>query len=476
MKRIIRIISIIAAIAVVAFTGIFFLQKQPDYNNFKEIQLFNVRKDDLDNSIYIVASVVSEESDVVCSEVNAPVAEIRVKEGDIVRKGDVICTFNCNELQKEYDNYITILEQLNEVDDMYASFFTENADINKRLIELQKFQADKTIESYQKKYNDAVALTEDYRVIYEQTVAEVERLKALIKNNEEEVTIEESTVEKSTDENIDGSDSKESVSNNIYAEQYSLAVRKKDDAYSRYLEMKKNAADIYDALNSYSDEQNYLFFMSDDNSDVEEKYFTPESRASIISDYTEKAEMIRAMLDNSVVTATRDGIITELYISNNEYVFDNRICSIQDPENVHFRGYLVPNSVSDISLDKRILVCMPESEFVEKEGEILFISDNYDHQMNGYAIDFTIEDLEDSGLYLGYEVSAKIILESKNDVLIVPYDAIFEKDGEKYVRKHSEAGGTEDVPVRIVLNSSYYVAIESNELFENDLVETNMLN
>ena len=78
MKRIFKIISISVAAAVVVLTGWFFLKKQPVYDNYDEIQLFKVKRENLDNSIYISAIVVSDESEYVYSYVDAPVADVKV--------------------------------------------------------------------------------------------------------------------------------------------------------------------------------------------------------------------------------------------------------------------------------------------------------------------------------------------------------------------------------------------------------------
>lgn len=58
----------------------------------------------------------------------------------------------------------------------------------------------------------------------------------------------------------------------------------------------------------------------------------------------------------------------------------------------------------------------------------------------------------------------------------MPYDAIFDIDGQEYVRKYNESGEFEDIPVKKGLVTSYYVAVEASGLSENDLVATAMLN
>ena len=154
MKRIFKIISISVAAAVVVLTGWFFLKKQPVYDNYDEIQLFKVKRENLDNSIYISAIVVSDESEYVYSYVDAPVADVKVNKGDTVKKGDVICIFDCSELQTEYDNYKAILDHLENIDNIYSDTFNENSAIERNILESQIAQVKKLIENYQKKYDE----------------------------------------------------------------------------------------------------------------------------------------------------------------------------------------------------------------------------------------------------------------------------------------------------------------------------------
>lgn len=492
MKRIFKIISISVAAAVVVLTGWFFLKKQPVYDNYDEIQLFKVKRENLDNSIYISAIVVSDESEYVYSYVDAPVADVKVNKGDTVKKGDVICIFDCSELQTEYDNYKAILDHLENIDNIYSDTFNENSAIERNILESQIAQVKKLIENYQKKYDEVQAMEAEYRIMYEKAVSEQDELRSSIESREvsadnieenKNVDLESSKAGENSNEswsdrgnNMETSDSDvNSIYDNIN-ELYSLAAQKKEYAYEKQQEMKKNAEDIYDELNSYRRELDSLTIMYNDSSAFKERYFTPENLTEMINSYTDKLAELQNMIDKNVITATRDGIITDLYVTPNDYVSNNMICCIQNPDKVHFNAVLVPDDISDISLNSRIVVSMAANQYGESEGEILFISDCFDPQKNGYEINFTIDDIDEYNLYPGFEASAKIVIESETDTLIVPYDAIFDIDGQEYVRKYNESGEFEDIPVKKGLVTSYYVAVEASGLSENDLVATAMLN
>ena len=256
MKRIFKIISISVAAAVVVLTGWFFLKKQPVYDNYDEIQLFKVKRENLDNSIYISAIVVSDESEYVYSYVDAPVADVKVNKGDTVKKGDVICIFDCSELQTEYDNYKAILDHLENIDNIYSDTFNENSAIERNILESQIAQVKKLIENYQKKYDEVQAMEAEYRVMYEKAVSEQDELRSSIEsreisadNTEENKNVdlgnskaEENSNESGSDRgnNMETADSDVNSSYDNINELYSLAAQKKEYAYEKQQKMKKN--------------------------------------------------------------------------------------------------------------------------------------------------------------------------------------------------------------------------------------------
>lgn len=488
MKKVLRIFAAATAILTIGFTVVFFLKKQPVYSTVEKVNLCKVQKSDLENSIYINVAVVSDNAEQVYSYVDAPAGNVKVKIGDTVRKGDIICDFDCTDLQKEYDSYMLILEQLIELDSLYSDSFESNALLEKSILESQVTQLNTIIGNYRKKYEETLIMAEDYHSLYESAADEQENLRIKIEsleNNSEEnvsdrITVENTSVEITeemiSEENTDvnTSDQIKYVTDNL-RNLYNITVQKKDSLYDKYLGMKRKAEDISVTIESYCEDLKLLMAGSEVQTTETEKYYTPESRDKLIASYTEKTDKLQKMLDSSTVTADRDGIITDLYVTSGEYVSEGLICCIQNLDNLYFKGYVTPENLSDISGENRIMVNLFDGVYTENEGENLFINDCFDEENNGYEISFTIDGIENLELYPGHEVSARIVLESQQDTLTVPYDAIFETDGQTYVRRYSESGDYKDVKVKKGLETGYYVAVDSDELSENDLVATEML-
>ena len=168
--------------------------------------------------------------------------------------------------------------------------------------------------------------------------------------------------------------------------------------------------------------------------------------------------------------------MTKLFVNNGDHAMGVPICEIQDKENLHFEGYISPSFISKISKDNRIIVSMAVNNYEESNGKILEISDYYSATDRGYKVSFTIDGIDDQEIYPGFEVSSKIVIAEQKDTLVVPYDAVFEKDGKNYVRKYDAFSEMyQDVEAEVGLETSYYVAVTSENLKEKDVVMTEMI-
>ncbi len=498
-----------AVLISVVLTLIFFTKKQYAYTPDSEVNLVKVQRTSLENSVYIIASVVSDEIEYVYSDVDAPVLDVKVRNGDMIKSGDVICSFDCTELKQEYESCMMILEQLRNIDGVMSDGFAEKKSREENILKSQVEQLKSVIDNYQKKFDESKNTEEKYLQMYEESVKEQEELKNRIEASEnerdgtdsfEEVKPEDISCEISngldivTDESLSGDIFSESTDNFTSAETesdsisvsssdsyeylrklYQIVTEKTDSLYSEYCEMKNKTEETLAALETYRRELSYLTIAENADSENTEEYYTPENYEVMISSYLEKTEKLRKMIDSNVITASRDGIVTDVSVKPGEYAGENIICCIQNPEKLHFSGYITPEDLSRVSETSCISVYMTGSETTQSNGRVISINDCYDVNQRGYEIIFTVEDIDKYELYPGHEVAAEIILESQPETLAVPYDAVFQADGTSYVRRYSQTGDYEDIPVKKGLETSYYVAVESDELFENDLVATEML-
>jgi hypothetical protein len=97
---------------------------------------------------------------------------------------------------------------------------------------------------------------------------------------------------------------------------------------------------------------------------------------------------------------------------------------------------------------------------------------------NGYEAEIAVDNAE-SGLLIGMNAKVKIALESKDDVLAVPYDSIIEEDDKCYVYLAEGTGSkctAKKVEVEKGMETSYLTEISSSELKDGDRILTDPKN
>lgn len=154
-RKIIIPVSVIAGIAAigVAVAALSNAASSVSYAETAEIQMKN-----LENKISVSGTVESSSSQKVYSKLTYPVEKINVSVGDAVKKGDVLCTINTEELQQQ------ILQQQASVENSGISSDYNLSDAEERYTEaLEKYQSGEnaTLINAQKAIDQAEKALED---------------------------------------------------------------------------------------------------------------------------------------------------------------------------------------------------------------------------------------------------------------------------------------------------------------------------
>lgn len=487
-----------------------------------------VQKMDLDNSIGIIGKGVSDQVNYLYADISAPVKEINVHTGDTVHAGDIICSFDVNDLIEQRDSYKQMLEDLGK----YSRLRTENRSMDavyeKELLQKQMSQLDNSIGTARDKYNEAVSAEQNYNDLSNAAAAEAEQLRTDYEAADSEIesikseidaydqarsqTYSLPVIENDSDDSdnsetdndtdisdpdnipeISDSDSKHeddtvTVPPLPYdTERYtylaensaklkalcSLAENKKQFYDLKKQEAHSNAETFKEVIRGY--EAEYAQYKAQNfsagtmNTELRDDLID-ESRTK--DEYIQKIEELNKKIAGSTIIARTDGIITEIYVSAGDYVINTPVCQIRSEDEMHFEGYLNPDKKGDISTENNILISMASNNYEMTEGNIISIDDYYDPVNGGYKILFTSDVMDDAEIYPGTEVAARIIISQQKEALAVPYDCIFEKDGKFFVNKISKTdNSTECIEVEKGLETGYYVAVSSDKLNVSDAVE-----
>ncbi|HOK49352.1 MAG TPA: HlyD family efflux transporter periplasmic adaptor subunit [Sedimentibacter sp.] len=183
-------------------------------------------------------------------------------------------------------------------------------------------------------------------------------------------------------------------------------------------------------------------------------------------------QILERSLEQSSIKAEFDGVITELNVQQGGMTQAGvPVVEIQDDSNLGI--YL-----EVLAEDAKDLIRGMDFNIVDDEGKViktLLISRIYP-KARAKISDLGVEqkrvrieaDLDDTDYKLGSEVDIEIVLQEKNNVLLVDKDAVYEKDNKKYV---TLVEGNKQTEVEIItgLEDDSNVEVVSG-LNENDIV------
>jgi HlyD family secretion protein len=183
-------------------------------------------------------------------------------------------------------------------------------------------------------------------------------------------------------------------------------------------------------------------------------------------------QILERSLEQSSIKAEFDGVITELNVQQGGMTQAGvPVVEIQDDSNLGIY-------VEVLAEDAKHLIRGMDFNIVDDEGKViktLLISRIYP-KARAKISDLGVEqkrvrieaDLDDTDYKLGSEVDIEIVLQEKNNVLLVDKDAVYEKDNKKYV---TLVEGNKQTEVEIItgLEDDSNVEVVSG-LNENDIV------
>ncbi|MDO4466115.1 MAG: biotin/lipoyl-binding protein [Bacillota bacterium] len=148
---------ICGAVVVALCGGVFFFNKNRATNQVTQEEMalsrtFTLVKGDLESTVDVSGVIVSAEETEVTTDINAKVVKLNVKEGDKVKKGDVICVLDSSEIDRQIKE---LQENKGGGSGPSKSVVTKAKNALKKAEELEQ----KTKARFEKRYN----ATSDYR-------------------------------------------------------------------------------------------------------------------------------------------------------------------------------------------------------------------------------------------------------------------------------------------------------------------------
>lgn len=519
----------------------------------------SIEKRTLMSTISATGSIVSSESkDISVSLSNIKVETVNYKVGDMINEGDILCTFDSEDIEKSLSqakaslNVTTAKSQM----DIASSERSLSEAVENSNIEQSRIDADTA--SALNDYNESVEDTADAKSAYEnaqkttssykeQLNTATAKLSALekekqsyittfenardsivkaIDNSNGEITLNDSnfsTIEIETDSSLTPTDiykvlpldpetppdtasidtaleSMKEARDKYKAKDWlsekeglSSKVNSAQQAYESALKTEESLKSAYEQASSAEDNK-YDAYVKSNRS----KEDTARNNASTIANKTDnvntsklnaatignndknQVESYNEQLENCTVKSPISGMITALNIENGDIYSGNVIATIEDISSYKITTEIDEYDIVDVKPGQKVVIKTNGTGDLELDGTVESVAPRATTASGGnssevtYTVTITV-DTPCEDLKLDMTAKLSIILESRENVFTVPYNAVMEdSNGDFYieVQKDISSTTTQDnkPPKRISITkgieSDYYIEVISDEIKE----------
>lgn len=377
------------------------------------------------------------------------VETVLVKEGDVVAAGDVICTFNTEDID----------EQIKTVQDNLSEAKTDK----------QTQLAD---------YDEQIA---DQKTTNAENLAEAKENLAKAEADLKEAQDSLAQKQKEYDDYIVGG----GTATDTNAIQMESVIENKKNT----VESIQSRVDIYKARVESLEDQD-----TSNLEDAKENY--AEQMDTRIDNYKERLETLQEQKEDCTIRAGISGVITALNVSEDSSFNGGTIATIEGVDFFVVEAQVDEYDIADVAVGMKVLVKTDATRDAELEGVITYVAPRATNSGSSsmgdlssligmdtssitgsssgsatYLIRIELKEQNDR-LRLGMNAKTSIITQESTDTWSVPYDAVYAReDGTTYVEKvtgKDEEGNilTEEMDVTVGLQGTYYVEVISDEITE----------
>lgn len=449
-KKLIIILAIVAAavIALIIFAG----KKLGSISEVSNtIQLEEVRKQDLSDSISLTGSVSGETKINYSSSASAEFLTVDVEVGDEVKEGDVIATLDKKAIQAQIDALEKSISNASALRQNQSKLNQRALDSAKKDQANQLEQANQAISNADASY---AAAEETVNNLSSQITALTDQMNA-VENEEEKVALSDQIGQLQAQ-----------------LEQAKSELSAADSARS---EARAN----YNAVKSSTDEAVF----SAQNAVDTEKYSIEDDSAT-----QTQLDELRKQLEDCTITCKNDGIVTAVNVAVGDVNAPNTpVVTVENDQTMIMTASVSEKDILKLQEGMKAIVTADALEDQEIQGEVIKVVKVYNASVptettgqevssaassGGFSVQIK---LADSELISGMTAKARIILTDKTNILCVPYDLVMQDDsGQSYVLCAEDNGDGTYTAVRkniqVGEEVNYYIEVTGGDVKEGDYV------
>ena len=185
----------------------------------------------------------------------------------------------------------------------------------------------------------------------------------------------------------------------------------------------------------------------------------------------------KEQLADGVLVSTVNGVVTKINVKKGDIYTGSTIATIDGVDEFIIESEIDEYDIADIEVGMKVLIKTDSTRDEELEGTVIYTAPSATESAlpsstvaavtnnATYTVKISLN-TSNERLRLGMNAKLSIIIEEKEDVWTVPYNAIREREnGDKYiVINRKDSSEDEELDVSVGLEGSYYVEIVSDEI------------
>lgn len=431
------------------------------------VRTTTLQKTSLENSVSTTGTVESANVSTVTTDLKYTVKSVNVQVGDTVQAGDVICTLDTEDLEKQIERAKeSLTDQTEQTQEAY----------------------DKALKSYneaKKDYDDAVTAADDaeddYYDSWDDLNAAVNQVSALQADyDSKQSQLSSMLTEYNEAVSTYGVDSDEAKAAKDRYEQFKEGAAKDAQTalenaqmttgYQSLVQAKDQAVAAWEQAKTAKDQAEKQLETASESLDTAKKNLDKSGSSDTLEDLQEQ-------LTKCTLTAETSGTVTSLNATVGSICSDT-VATIQDTNALKIAVTIQEYDVPNVSIGMKARITSDATDG-EISGTLTQISPTATAATGGQSSSsssgtFSAEvsvDGASSGLLIGMNANVEIVQSTTDNVFVVPYDAVgTEDDGTKYVMVKTGGDGAdatfEKVTVTTGAENDYYIEISGDALSE----------
>lgn len=493
------IITLVGLLTITIILPIFSNKKESVQVNqsTQSARLITLTKQTLYDSVTVKGLVESNQATTVSTALATKVVDLRVKLGDYVEKGQIICLLDDTEIQNQITELKqSIKDQKETSQTLYDKTAASKKDLEKQLetekkarseaaasldsLKVQVDNAKSALDNYQSTYDTA---KNNYDVAQQVIQQQQDLLNQAIAQRQIALDNYQNYLANKDDPSYDVN---EELRLKSLADQAEAALNTASLNYDQALKTNEylTATTVYYTVNEqYQNLQSTYQALKNNYDNVLDVYDTKiktlTEQISTLNDTLTSTKKTIDQLNNSVqlknlekqleatiLKSESAGRITQLNV-NVGSMPQGIVAIVQSISDLKVSSVVKDTEISSLQEGMKVVITS-DAKQQTIEGKLSMISLTANAETQTFNIEISLPETED--LYIGTKVNAKIIIQQKDNVLVVDKQAILEQEDGSYVKVLQDDGSFKAIKVKIVAENQTEAAIESNELQENDKI------